>query len=56
VIAIVALYWVGVTALGGALGWPNRLRALFDLFALAGFGWGIWMTWAAIRAGRDDQG
>lgn len=56
VIAGVALYWVIATWAGGALGLSNRVRALFDLFALAGFGYSIRMIWLAFRAGRDDRG
>lgn len=42
--------WILLTALGDGYGWPNRTRALFDLFALAGFGVALYLlaraTWA----------
>ncbi|MBV2360565.1 DUF5337 domain-containing protein [Thalassococcus sp. CAU 1522] len=55
VIAGVGLGWMAATALGGALDWSQRTRALFDLAALAGFGWAIWMIWGMWRARQDDK-
>lgn len=46
--------WVLATWAGGALGLPQRVRALFDLFALFGFGLGLWMTFHLWRARRGD--
>jgi len=54
VLAIVGLYWIGVTWLGEHQGWSNRTRALFDLFALAGFGWALWNIFQIWRHGRQD--
>ncbi|NDV01477.1 DUF5337 family protein [Pseudoroseicyclus tamaricis] len=54
VMAGTGLYWIAVTYLGAQAGWPTRIRALLDLFALAGFGLGLWMTWRAYRLGRDE--
>ncbi|MGZ9810443.1 DUF5337 domain-containing protein [Pseudoroseicyclus sp. H15] len=54
VMAGTGLYWIVVTFAGAQLAWPNRLKALLDLFALAGFGMGLWMTWRAWRLGRDE--
>jgi hypothetical protein len=48
VIAGTGVYWILVIQLGAHFGWSNRLRALLDLVALAGFAWaaivaiGIW--------------
>jgi len=49
VIAGTGLVWILLTVLGQALGLSQRLRALFDLAALAGFGWGLWMAVALWR-------
>ncbi|MCT4557921.1 MAG: DUF5337 domain-containing protein [Pelagimonas sp.] len=50
VIVGVALFWMGATALGSQMGWSQRTRALFDLAALAGFVWALWMGFALWRA------
>ncbi|WIV51703.1 DUF5337 domain-containing protein [Marivivens sp. LCG002] len=55
-IAVVALIWVGATFAGEKLGWSNRTMALFDLIALAGFGWALWMTYGIWRARQNDKG
>ena len=52
IIAGVGILWVLANVLGSQMGWSNRIHALFDLIALAGFGWAIWM---AIRLWRDRQ-
>lgn len=44
-----ALLWAFLTWAGGAWGVPERLRALIDLFALAGFGLALYLTWQAWR-------
>ena len=43
-LAGVGLFWILATWAGSALDLSNRVRVLFDLFALAGFGWALWMT------------
>jgi threonine/homoserine/homoserine lactone efflux protein len=48
------LLWVLATWAGAALELPQRMRALFDLFALLGFGLGLWMTFHLWRARRGD--
>lgn len=48
------IFWIGATALGSYLGWSNRIIALFDLFALAGFGWALWMTFTIWRDRQKD--
>lgn len=56
VIAAIALLWVLSSSLGSYLGWSNRTLALFDLIALAGFGWALWMTYGIWRARQNDKG
>jgi threonine/homoserine/homoserine lactone efflux protein len=56
VLAGVGLLWVIATWAGGALGWSARARVFFDLFALAGFGFGLYLTWQAWRIARADKG
>lgn len=53
--AAVGVLWILATWAGGALGLSLRLRALFDLFALAGFGWGLWMTYQVWRTRQNDK-
>lgn len=48
--------WVVATELGGYFGMSQRYLALFDLFALAGFGWGLWMTLRLWRERQNDKG
>ncbi|MDJ0823294.1 MAG: DUF5337 domain-containing protein [Paracoccaceae bacterium] len=49
IIAGTGLFWIIATALGGALDWSQRTRALFDLAALAGFAMAIWMIFGLWR-------
>ena len=56
VIAATALFWVLASFLGSQLGLSNRIRALFDLIALAGFGYALWMTYHVWRLRRADKG
>lgn len=55
-LAGVGLLWAVATWAGGALGWSARARVFFDLFALAGFGFGLYLTWQAWRIARADKG
>jgi len=52
IIAGSGVFWILAIWIGGALGLSTRLRALFDLVALAGFGFGLWMTYQAWRIGQ----
>lgn len=56
VIAGTAIFWILATIIGGELGLSNRVRALFDLLALAGFIWAFWMIFQIWRARQDKQG
>lgn len=55
-IAAIGAGWVVAIALGVALGLDQRTRALFDLAALAGFGWAIWLLYGLWRDRRKDEG
>lgn len=50
----VGLLWAGLTWAGGQFGWSQRLRALLDLFALAGFGVALLMTFRLWRQRRTE--
>lgn len=52
VIAGVGVAWVLANVVGSEMGLSNRTRALFDLAALAAFGWAIWV---AIKLWRNRQ-
>ncbi|WP_138933685.1 DUF5337 domain-containing protein [Roseovarius arcticus] len=56
VIAGTAVLWVAVTFIGSKLGLDQRTLALFDLMALGGFLWAVWMIYNIWRARRDNQG
>ena len=56
VIAGTAVFWVVASFVGGQMGLDNRTRAFFDLIALAGFIWGLWMVFQIWRARQDNQG
>lgn len=56
VIAATAVLWILATLLGGQLGLTQRVRALFDLMALAGFVWAIWMIFQIWRLRQSDRG
>ena len=55
VIAGTGLGWIAVTAIGAALDWSQRLRALFDLAALGGFVWALWMLYGHWRDRQKDK-
>ena len=55
IIAGTGLFWIAATALGAFLGLTQRTRALFDLAALAGFGFAIYMLIDLWRARRKDE-
>jgi hypothetical protein len=55
-VAAVGGFWVLVTMIGSQYGWSNRTRAIFDLAALAGFGFALWKTFQLWRLRRNDKG
>jgi threonine/homoserine/homoserine lactone efflux protein len=55
-VAGVGVLWVLVTMIGSEYGWSNGTRAIFDLAALAGFGFALWQTFQLWRSRRNDKG
>jgi len=49
ILAGVGVIWIIATWVGGEFGWSNRTLALFDLAALAGFGFALWQTYQLWR-------
>ncbi|MFD0857733.1 DUF5337 domain-containing protein [Roseovarius aquimarinus] len=56
VIAVTAVLWVAATMIGSEFGLTQRELALFDLMALGGFLWAVWMIYNIWRARQDNQG
>ena len=56
ILAGVGVFWIMMTLLGDEYGWSNRTRAIFDLAALAGFGFALWQTYRLWRARQNDKG
>ncbi len=56
VIAGTAVLWVLASFIGAQLGLSNRMRALVDMLALAGFVWAFWMIYQIWRMRRNNQG
>lgn len=54
VIAGTAVFWVLALLVGGEMGASNRLLALFDLMALAGFVFGLFLAWQIWRYHRPQ--
>lgn len=55
VIAGTGLLWLTLLALGNSLDWSQRTLAFFDLAALAGFTWGLWLLFGLWRARRKNK-
>ncbi|MFT4794892.1 MAG: hypothetical protein ACJAVR_001361 [Paracoccaceae bacterium] len=56
VIVVAMLAWVGLSLLGGQMGWPIRFAFLIDMLCLAALGWALWTiirVWRA-RAGKGS--
>ncbi|MEJ6397931.1 DUF5337 domain-containing protein [Yoonia sp. 208BN28-4] len=51
----VGVFWIIATLAGSELGWSHRTIALFDLAALAGFGFALWQTYLLWRARQNDD-
>ena len=54
VIATVMILWMAAQWLGGQMGWPTRYVFLFDMLALAGFIWCMFVTWQIWRRRRGE--
>jgi threonine/homoserine/homoserine lactone efflux protein len=55
VIASVSLSWIGLLALGDTLGWTQRTLAFFDLAALGGFAYALWLLFGLWRSGQQNK-
>ena len=55
VIAGTAILWVAATFIGRKNGLSQRELIPFDLMALGGFLWAVWMIYNIWRARRDNQ-
>ena len=53
VIAATMILWMLAQWIGGKMGLPDRYVFLFDLFALAGFLWAIFVTFQLWRKRRE---
>lgn len=56
VIAGTGVAWIIATLIGGYLDLTNRVRALFDLLALAGFIWAFVLIFQMWRLRQGNQG
>ncbi len=56
VIAGTAVIWVVAVLVGSQAGLSQRMLALFDMLALAGFVWALWLIFQIWRARQDNQG
>ena len=55
VIAGTGVFWMLATFIGGEMGLSQRVRALFDLMALAGFIWAFVLIYQIWRARQSNQ-
>ncbi|MBS0124290.1 DUF5337 domain-containing protein [Thetidibacter halocola] len=55
VIAGTGMAWIAATAIGASAGWTHRTLALFDMAALAGFAFAIWMIYGLWRERRNNK-
>jgi uncharacterized membrane protein len=55
-IAGLGVFWLCANLAGIYFGCPNRVRALFDLVVLAGFGAALWNVIKLWRARQSDRG
>ena len=51
VIVMAMLAWVGLTLLGGQMGWPIRFAFLIDMLCLAALGWALLTIFKVWRSG-----
>ncbi len=56
IVAGTGVLYVLVNLVAAEYGWSNRVRALFDLAALAAFGFALWQTFKLWRARQDEKG
>ena len=54
-VAGTGVFWIMAILLGAEYNWSTRVRALFDLAALAGFGFALWQTFQLWRVRQNDK-
>ncbi len=54
VLVVTMVLWMGAQWLGGSVGLPLALAFVFDLLALAAFGWALFSTYQIWRKRRDE--
>lgn len=54
VIAVIVIAWLLANWIGPALGLPGRYAILFDMLALAGFAWVLFVTFQIWRKRRGN--
>jgi hypothetical protein len=55
-VAGTGVFWVLAQLFGDEYNWSNQTRLIFDLAALAGFGFALWQTYQLWRARQNDRG
>ena len=56
IVAGTGALWALAILLGNEYGWSLRTRAVFDLAALAAFGFALWQTFRLWRARQNEKG
>lgn len=56
VIIVAMLGWMGLSWLGGRLGWPARFAMLVDFSAIAAFLWSMFVLFQVWRKRQRDEG
>ncbi len=55
IVAGTGVFWVLAILIGTEYGWSGEVRLIFDLAALAGFGFALWQTYQLWRARQNEQ-
>jgi Family of unknown function (DUF5337) len=55
VILVTMVGWMGASFIGGRIGLPTRFAFLFDLAALAAFGWALVVIFQVWRARQQTE-
>lgn len=55
IVAGTGVFWILAILIGTEYGWSGEVRLIFDLAALAGFGFALWQTYQLWRARQDER-